>query len=640
MSKQTDFIEKARTLLTGAGILYEPLDCSGEMAYRGTTEKPHSTTGRYIFHLDKRPVLWFCNRHNGDDETGHRVKLYSDDEWSAMTEAEREAVREKARREQEEARKRREERAQEAARTAKEIFSGLPLAMQDNAYLSRKGVIPMGDMREEPDGRLVLSILNSAGEIVSLQHIAGDGEKRFLSGGEKKGCYYPIPAKDDGKAGPLLIGEGVATVLSCCMATGYAGLVAFDAGNLLPVAEMARQKYAEREIVLCADNDIHEDGKPNTGVLKATEAAKAIGAKLAICPAIRGRKADFNDLFTDTEDGPDKVRVCIEKAMAEAQPKKSAYRCLNITELIEKEYPPREMLLGPIMALQSLSMVFAKTGVGKTHFALSCAYAVASGGGVFGRWFAPSPARVLYIDGEMPATALQKRIQAIALGSETTITDPDFFRVLTPDEQEAAMPNLATKEGQEAVEPFLDGVSLVVVDNLATLVRTGKANDEDAWVPVQGWLLSLRRRGISVLLVHHANKSGYQRGNNSKEDILDSVIELRRPSDYKHSEGARFEVRFTKARGAYGEDVEPFEATLSIDENGQCIWTTRKVEDVVDGKIADLLQEGLSVRAIKEELQGDNVGQARIARVRQKLEEQGVHIEKSKGGAGTHKARK
>ena len=158
-------------------------------------------------------------------------------------------------------------------------------------------------------------------------------------------------------------------------------------------------------------------------------------------------------------------------------------------------------------------------------------------------------------------------------------------------------------------------------------------------MPVQGWLLDLRRRGISVLLVHHANKSGTQRGTVAKEDILDTVLELKRPSDYQPSEGARFEVHFSKARGLYGADVEPFEAKLSLDDD-TFTWTTRKVEDVIDGKIADLLQEGLSVRAIKEELQGDNVGQARIARVRQKLEEQGIHIEKSKGGAGTHKARK
>jgi len=323
MCNYFDYIEKARAILTEAGILFEPLDCSGEMAYRGTTHKPHSTTGRYKFHLDQFPVLWFCNRHNGDDEHGHTVKLYSKEKWQAMTEAEREAVREHFRQEQEEARKRNEKARQEAAREAEKRFSALPLAGEDNAYLKRKGVLPRGDMRQDVDGRLVLPLLNAEGETVSLQLIAGDGEKRYLPGGEKAGCSFPVPAKDGGKSGPLLIGEGVATVLSCCMATGYAGLVAFDAGNLPPVAQMTRQTYPGREIIICGDNDCTDkDGKPrseeaNTGVLCARKAAEAIGAKLAICPAIRGHKADFNDLFTDTEDGPERVRVCIEKAIQE-----------------------------------------------------------------------------------------------------------------------------------------------------------------------------------------------------------------------------------------------------------------------------------------------------------------------------------
>ena len=644
MSSHFDYIEKARGILSTHGLMVDAVDCSGELVTCGTAQKPHGTDGRYKLHMDFPPTLWLCNYHEGGE--GQAFPLYESGTLDTMTEAEKAELRERIRCEKKEAQEKREKARQEAAREAEKRFSALPLAGEDNAYLKLKGVLPLGDMRQDVDGRLVLPLLNAEGETVSLQFIGADSEKRFLPGGEKKGCFFPVPAKDGGKSGPLLIGEGAATVLSCCMATGYAGLVAFDAGNLLPVAEMARQKYPGREIILCSDNDCTDkDGKPkpeekNTGVLCARKATEAIGAKLAICPAIRGHKADFNDLFTDTEDGPDRVRVCIEKAMQEkAQPKKSAYKCVNILELIEKDIPPREPLLDPVFTVQSLNMVYAFRGIGKTHFALSCAHAVASGGGVFGRWFAPTPARVLYIDGEMPEVTLKERLKSIALGTDSDITDPDFLRILTPDEQEAAMPNLATREGQEAIEPFLDGVRLVVVDNLATLARTGKSNDEDSWIPVQGWLLALRRRGISVLLVHHANKSGSQRGTVAKEDILDTVIELKRPGNYQPGEGARFEVHFSKARGLYGEAVEPFEAKLIL-EDDKFSWTTRKVEDVVDGKIADLLKEGFSVRDIQEELQADHVGKTRIARVRRDLEEQGVKLEKSKGGAGTHKARR
>jgi len=633
-----DYVERARSVLTSAGLVVDNIDCSGEMVYCGTSQKPHGTDGRYKMHMDFPPTLWLCNYHEGGE--GQTFPLYEAGTLDAMTEAEKEALRDRIRQEQKAAQEKRDKARQEAAREAKRRWNNYRMATGNNAYLKRKGVYPIGDIMQDSQGRLVVPMINAKGSLVSLQFIAGDCEKRFLPGGEKKGCFFPAPAKDGGKSGPLLIAEGYATAASLRMATGFEVWVAFDAGNLLPVAEVARAMYPDRVIVLCADNDVHTDGKPNVGVLKATEAAKAIGAKLAICPAINGHKADFNDLHTATDGGLDRVRVCIEKAMTEETAKKSPYRCLNIADLIEKEYPPRDMLLGPIMALQSLSMVFAKTGVGKTHFALSCAYAVASGGGVFGRWFAPAPARVLYIDGEMPATTLQARLQAIALGAENAIQDPDFFRIFTPDEQDEAMPNLATLEGQEAVEPFLDGVALVVVDNLSTLARTGHADKEDAWLPVQGWLLRLRRRGISVLLVHHAAKNGTQRGTSSKEDILDNVIELKRPSDYKPDEGARFEVHFTKARGVYGEDVEPFEATLSIDEMGQCQWTTRKVEDVVDLKIIELLEDGFSEREIVKELEADHVGRTRVRRVKKELEEKGINLAKSKGGAGTHKPRR
>jgi len=319
MSSHFDYIEKARGILSAHGLMVDAVDCSGELVTCGTAQKPHGTDGRYKLHMDFPPTLWLCNYHEGGE--GQTFPLYESGTLDAMTEAEKAELRERIRREKKEAQEKREKARQEAAREAKRRIATLPLAGEDNAYLKRKGVLPLGDMRQEKDGRLVLPLLNAEGETVSLQFIGADSEKRFLPGGEKKGCFFPVPAKDGGKSGPLLIGEGTATVLSCCMATGYAGLVAFDAGNLLPVAEMARQKYPGREIILCADNDCTDkDGKPrpeekNTGVLCARKAAEAIGAKLAICPAIRGHKADFNDLFTDTEDGPERVRVCIEKAI-------------------------------------------------------------------------------------------------------------------------------------------------------------------------------------------------------------------------------------------------------------------------------------------------------------------------------------
>jgi hypothetical protein len=66
----------------------------------------------------------------------------------------------------------------------------------------------------------------------------------------------------------------------------------------------------------------------------------------------------------------------------------------------------------------------------------------------------------------------------------------------------------------------------------------------DAWGPMQNWLLKLRRRGVSVLFVHHAGTNGRQRGTSRREDVLDTVIALRRPENYSPDQGGRFEVHF------------------------------------------------------------------------------------------------
>jgi len=90
------------------------------------------------------------------------------------------------------------------------------------------------------------------------------------------------------------------------MATGQTVVAAFTAHNLLPVAEILREKYPDSEITICADNDHHLvaqiSGTPigNVGMKKAKEAAEAIGANV-VAPSFSReemvkRYTDFNDL--------------------------------------------------------------------------------------------------------------------------------------------------------------------------------------------------------------------------------------------------------------------------------------------------------------------------------------------------------
>ena len=110
------------------------------------------------------------------------------------------------------------------------------------------------------------------------------------------------------------------------------------------------------------------------------------------------------------------------------------------------------------------------------------------------------------------------------------------------------------------------------------------------------WALSLRRAGKSVLFIHHAGKSGTQRGTSRKEDVLDTVINLRRPPDYTADQGARFEVVYEKTRGFYGPDAAPFEAAL-VDGK----WTTGDIKPAdSDEALKALHKSGLSIREISE----------------------------------------
>lgn len=279
---------------------------------------------------------------------------------------------------------------------------------------------------------------------------------------------------------------------------------------------------------------------------------------------------------------------------------KRSLRIVNVADLLTMDLPERGHILYPVIPEQGLVMLYAPRGLGKTWAALSIAYAVASGQSVFGGWKASKPRRVLYLDGEMPARTMRERLASIAAGCEGEPPDADYLRLLTPDLQPDFMPNIATPEGQADLGPHLEGVDLVVVDNIATLGRHGRENESESWTPVQEWLLRLRRAGKSVLLIHHAGKGGNQRGTSAREDILDTVIKLARPDDYATEQGARFAVHLEKARGICGPEAKPFEATLRMD-NGLATWTTRQIEDVELERVTALKVEGLSVRDIAEE---------------------------------------
>jgi hypothetical protein len=180
---------------------------------------------------------------------------------------------------------------------------------------------------------------------------------------------------------------------------------------------------------------------------------------------------------------------------------RAALRPVGFNDFLSLDIPAREMLLNPILPERSLAMLYAPRGVGKTLLSLSIGLAVASSVPLL-RWSAPRQKRVLYVDGEMPLVSLQERLRAISMGFSDGIPN-DGFRILAADQIDSGI-NLGSDEGQRSLEPLLHDVALLILDNLSTLCTTGSEIASDAWVPMQNWLLQLRRQGVAVLLVQHA----------------------------------------------------------------------------------------------------------------------------------------
>ncbi|MDZ4734271.1 MAG: toprim domain-containing protein, partial [Nitrospirota bacterium] len=282
----------------------DPIIADGTLHRFPTNGRPDDDAGWYVLYGDGIPAGTFgCWRYG--------VK----ESWCAksdqqMTRAEWTAHQRRIEKIQRDREAEDQRRHAEAAAKAQWIWDSATPAPDDHPYLQRKQVKAHGLRVDDQHGLLIPVMINGA--ISSLQFIDANGGKLLLYGGAKKGGSFTIGTMTDNAV--ICIAEGYATAATIHEATGYPAVVAFDAGNLLPVAQALRAKNHDVTIIVCADNDVRDDGTPNTGREDATAAAEAIGGVLAL-PELDGKKCDFNDVHVQR--GLDAVEAAIDSALQE-----------------------------------------------------------------------------------------------------------------------------------------------------------------------------------------------------------------------------------------------------------------------------------------------------------------------------------
>jgi RecA-family ATPase len=284
---------------------------------------------------------------------------------------------------------------------------------------------------------------------------------------------------------------------------------------------------------------------------------------------------------------------------------------ITLAEFIEMKLPPRRYIIDPFLPERGLIEIYARTGIGKTTFAMSIAMAAATGKH-FQKWAVHREWNVLYIDGEMSATEMQSRAQAAAQYFGCNADDIENFRLICHD-LEDGLPDIGSDEGQDWFERDVQWADIIFLDNISCLWWSGRENDADAWSVIQQWLLRLRAAGKSTVMLHHSGKNGSSRGSSRRHDVLDTVIKLDRPFNYTQQEGAKFEVHFEKSRGFTGDAADPVGLCHTIVDGISC-WESFSLGNEKAQQVAALLKNGKTQNEIANEL---GISQPEVSRRKQ-----------------------
>ncbi len=306
----TDPVSEFLDAMGAAGIrpvepIADKLAAGDPVRFRADGDKPGRRNGWAWLHLDGVPAGVF--RHY---RLGVRTVWSAGSDPRSLSPAERRTIMVQARESQ--ARRRAETEAKQNAVStrARAMLRESSFADPAHGYLARKGLPPFG-VRQQGDALLV-PMFDPGFRLWNVQRVYPDGRKLFLSGGRTDGLFWSHGVFVQGgrpSAGPLVIGEGFATMAAIHHATGHGVVAAMSARNLETVARSMHKLFPSRTLIVAADDDRHLS--ENIGLNAAQRAAESVGALLAtpLPLGLETRPADPGTDFADIAPAGVAVRI-------------------------------------------------------------------------------------------------------------------------------------------------------------------------------------------------------------------------------------------------------------------------------------------------------------------------------------------
>lgn len=259
-----------------------------------------------------------------------------------------------------------------------------------------------------------------------------------------------------------------------------------------------------------------------------------------------------------------------------------------ITSLRDEQYA-----IDPFLKHPSIVQVYGYTGHGKSWLTLLTLWHLARGHSV-GPFTITRPHTVTYVDFENGRSTIAHRMQKMLKSFGTT---HKRLKVVSPAiHQELAEMDLKTNAGLEKLQKWIEATQpeVVVIDTVRSAYPGMQENAAEGWAPMNQLALKLRNAGISVIILHHANKpqdaqtaSGMEAGSTNQLSVIEQQIRI--VQMYEDDQ---------KAIAKRGKHLDPVRANLEVYQHAEnpddrllaaFEWSYGKVREMTDNHMDALI---------------------------------------------------